>query len=237
MNLNKKLEKDADTYNIGSGSGYYNIEEGNENIARVLTEGQVFAKHYLGKGVISPICYGQDKGCPIMDEDSGTHSTKLSIKYALYVIDKKDNEVKLATFPYSVMKGIAGLQENPDYKFDLFPMPYDIRITYKREESPANMYKVDAIPKLMPVNEENRKKLDEKLAEITPEDFVQKMKDKQIKTHQESGIWLSPEQLEKNAKEWNKNINKENKETEPVTHYPTAEEEGISAEDIFPDEK
>lgn len=242
MNINEKLNQDAEKYNLGKGGGsdYFNIEEGNDNVARILTEGEVYATHYLGKGVKSPICYGVEKGCPIRDED-GYHPNPSSVRYATYVIDRKDGQIKLATLPFSVMKGVGNLQENPDFAFDDFPMPYDIRITFKKEESPANKYKVDAVPKISELTEDERRELDEKFKEISPEQFVQKMKDKQIKTHQESGIWLSPEQVEKEQTErqekWNKEVQAHNEKhkndpEEKTVEYPTADDEDINPEDI-----
>lgn len=245
MNLNEQLKQDAEKYNLGSGAGgsdYYNIEEGNDNVVRVLTTGEVYATHFLGKGTKSPICYGVEKGCPIRD-DEGNHPTPSSVRYALYVLDRKDNEVKLAMFPYSVMRGIADLQENPDFQFDEFPMPYDIRITYRPDEAPANKYKVDAVPRIEPISEEVQEQLNEKLRDITPTDFVEKMKEKQITKHKEAGIWKSPEDLRKEFEEgvekFSKNIeNKNVKENSQKTQqnqrveYRTPEEEGINPDDI-----
>jgi len=244
MNINEKLNQDAEKYNLGNGGGgdYFNIEEGNDNVARILTSGEVYATHYLGKGVKSPVCYGAEKGCPIRDEETKMHSSPSSVRYATYVLDRKDGEIKLATLPYSVMKGIGSLQENPDFKFEDFPMVYDVRITYKKEESPANKYKVDAVPKISQITDEERKMFDEKFTEISPEQFVQKMKDKQIKTHQESGIWLSPEKLEAEQKEraenYKKDVEAHNKKAGNETpntpelktiEYPTGD---INPEDI-----
>lgn len=236
MNINKQLEQDSEKYGVRKeNSDYFNIEEGNQNVIRILTEGVVYANHYLGKGVKSPICYGGEKGCPIMDEEGKFHSIKLSVKYAIYILDRNDGKVKLATLPYSVMKGIGSLQENPDYSFEMFPMPYDIRITYKKDEAPATMYKVDAIPKLTGVTEQERKKLDEKFTEITPEEFVQKMKDKQIKKDQENGSWRSLDEIKTNEDKNSENLKKEIKEIKEKKEeiQPWREdEEQINPEDI-----
>ena len=51
-----------------------------------------------------------------------------SSKFLCHVIDRKDGKIKLAELPYTIGTTIAGYQSDEDYKFDGFPMPYDIKV-------------------------------------------------------------------------------------------------------------
>lgn len=192
--FNAQLDKVSEENNIGGGGNdlFYTIEEGNANVVRVLTPAEVIIYYFQGKGIRPAIAYGYENGDP---RKQGTDEFKPSARFMLYVLDRNSNTVKLAEFPYSVQKSIGELQKNPDYAFEDIPMPYDIRIAYNKTESPANMYRVTAIPKHTPVTPEEIKMLDEKMANMTPEQHVQKKKDAQIKSDKEAGIWRTPEQV------------------------------------------
>lgn len=183
-NFAQELEKSQEGMGRGNSADYFNIESGNQNLMRVLTPAASYVQYFLGKGVKPAVAYGRDLGDPRADDTT----INKHVKYACYVLDRKDNRVKLATLPYSVMKGIADLQQNPDYAFEDLPMPYDVRITYKPEESPANKYSVAATPTKAPLTADEEKAFLEAMSEITPEQFVQKMKDKQRKDDEEKGL-------------------------------------------------
>lgn len=231
-NFNENLERDQKEYGSGQSSGYYNVEDGSDNIIRVLTPGAVYVQYYYGQGIKSVISYGYNKGDP-----RGKNEERKMIKYAMYVLDRKDNQIKLATFSYSVVKGIGDLQKNPDYKFTELPMPYDIRITYNKDEVPASKYKISFKPNSTTLTQEQLNELQEKMSERTPEQIVERMKEKQIDLDKQTGIWLSPEQLQQDRKDFVEKANNEMKEKiasgeikmPPKIDYPT---DDINPEDI-----
>lgn len=96
-----------------------------------------------------------------------------SIKGVCYVL--QDNEVKLAFLPYSVVKQIRALQQDPDYAFTDFPMPRLINIKAKNAGSKEVEYSVIPSPKETKVAEAIMFKLEKK---NTPESIVEAMKAK-----------------------------------------------------------
>lgn len=235
--FNESLEKDEKEFGTGGGADYFNVEEGNGNVIRVLSPGAVYGLHFLGKGVKPATCYGKDAGCPIKDEDGKFHANP-SPRYAVYVLDRSDEKVKVAFFPYTVIKQIGVLQTNPDYAFEDLPMPYDIRITYKAAESPANKYKVDVKPTSAEPTAEQIAEYVKRSNEKNPTAIVERMKEKQMKADIENGRILTPDKLADEQKardeEWNQDVEAHNanvaKEKQPVIEYP---EEDIKADDIL----
>ena len=200
-NFNEENKKDADEHGVSGDGIFYKIQEGNENVCRILTPLVSYASYYLGKGMRPAIAYGFEKG----DQRSKDVELKKSIRYVGYVLDRKDGKVRQAEFPYSVHREIGTLQENPDYAFDDIPMPYDIRITLKKDESPANMYNVQATPNREEISKEVLEDLEKKVKEYPPEKVIEKKKEQQIETDKKMGVWLSPEKV----KEYNEKLAEE----------------------------
>lgn len=210
-NFNQQIEEDNKKFGYTGGNlEYFNIEDGNDNICRVMSPSHAYAVHFIAKGIKSPTCYGYDKGCPIREKnEDGTLSTRHargSIRYVLYVLDRKDGKVKSAFFPYGVVYQIAALQKNPDYEFEDLPMPYDIRITYnKNEKDPKAKYRVEVKPNSAELTSQNLADLEAKNAEITLEGIVEKIKTKQMNDDEKNGrrvevVALADEQAEYLAK-------------------------------------
>lgn len=122
-NFGKNLESDKKEYGVGGGSGYFTFKEG-DNKVRILSAGVPVQTHFMGKSVKPAVCYGEKKGCPFHTGDENT-----SLKYFIWVIDKADNKIKLAKFPYTVIQQIAQLQNDSEYAFEELPVPYDMNIT------------------------------------------------------------------------------------------------------------
>lgn len=230
VNINEEMAKDEKDMPKG-GSNFYQIEEGNGNVCRVLTPAKSFISYFQGKGNRPAIAYGYDEGDPRKVGD-GEGEFKPSARYACYVIDKNDGEVRLAEFPYSVQKAIGALQENPDYAFDSVPMPYDIRITYTKEEIPANKYSVAATPNKDEITTEQSTALAEKMKKYSPEAYVQGKKDAQMQADKEAGVWLSEEQRNAAVKEFVEQANAN--APAPTENVKTVEypKDDINPEDI-----
>lgn len=61
----------------------------------------------------------------------GEYAGNPTLKFVTRIIDRVDGQVKIAFFPYTVIKMLKGLQENIEYAFTEIPMPYDIDINAK----------------------------------------------------------------------------------------------------------
>lgn len=54
-----------------------------------------------------------------------------NFKWLCYVLDRRDGKVKVHFMPHTIYKAIEALQQNPDYTFDMVPMPYDVTVYAK----------------------------------------------------------------------------------------------------------
>lgn len=219
-----KDQLDSETKDTNSGRDlYYKFQEG-DNRLRILSEGSVIAKHFFGKGQIPSICYGISKGCPFHKVDD----KPASVKYSCYILDRVDNQIKLADLPYSVTKKVSDLQEDQEWAFSSFPIPYDIKVVYKPNESAANMYSVVASPKREELPQEIMGKLAELLVSSDPSKLVQEQKDKQLQKHKEEGSWKG---FDTDLTDEQKESIREAREAE-IKSRETVNEDNISPEDI-----
>jgi len=195
----QQASQDAEkSYGVGGKGDYFVFQKGNNTI-QILTPAQVFGIHFLGKGVRSAICYGKEKGCPHHEakkpnetDEQYNRRTRVSVKYAVYVLDKADSEIKLAELPHTVIKAIGELQKNPDWAFDELPMPYNITVVYNPDAAPADMYKIIPSPNRMGLQEGFREELTKKYEKFSPIDYVERRKQKQMK---EDGIDIGAETI------------------------------------------
>jgi len=182
--------------NVSRNFDYFRMQDG-DNKVRILSEGSVLPQHFFGKGKKPRVCYGISKGCPfhqgeMAPKDKDGNIKQPSIKYTCYVLDRMDDVIKLADLPYSVISKVGELQKNEEWAFEEFPMPYDVTITYKKEESPAKMYSVIGSPKHVALHNDQLDKLAKLMEKASPKDMVQKKKEKQIEIDKQEGIWLDP---------------------------------------------
>lgn len=187
MSIKDDLEKGMEDTNPSRGLDFFKFVDGDNRI-RILSEGFVIAQHFFGKGIQPSVCYGISKGCPFHKETD----KPASVKYSCYILDRADNVVKLADLPYSVIKKVSDLQLDSEWAFDTFPMPYDIKVTFKKDESPANMYSVIGSPKREELPAETVKTLDDLMKNANPGNMVENKKSKQLEDHKQKGIWLDP---------------------------------------------
>lgn len=116
----KKLEESG---KVGGGE-YFKVQNGN-NIIRVLTEGVYHESEYK-------------------DQKTGKVST--TKKFVMFIIDRKDSKIKPYFAPYAIYKAIANLEEDPFYKFQGMPMPYDVNIKVENAGTLNVEYNVQASP-------------------------------------------------------------------------------------------
>ena len=103
---------------LGIGGDYFKLEQG-ENKIRLLSPAEPSITHFLGIG---------QKAAPCVTGCIHCKSSKKTVKMMLYVLDRKDDKIKLAELPWSVFKIIGELAESSEYGFQDLP-PYDLVIT------------------------------------------------------------------------------------------------------------
>lgn len=147
----KKQEEDSE-------KGYFKFVEG-DNRVQLLTYSAQLIQRWTGKGYEV-----------LLEGDSQEGK---QVKGVCYVL--QDGEIKLAFLPYTVLKQIRELQNDPDWSFDEFPMPRTLNLRAKGAGTKEVEYSVIPSPKEAPVSPEVLLKLKEKQ---TPEEIVEKMKEK-----------------------------------------------------------
>lgn len=175
-NFMDDIKNESKQYGGGGDSSFFKFEEDGVYQIRILSRPHVLATHFFGKGVPAVVCVGIDEGCEYHKEDD----KRPSIKLVTYVIDRRDGKVKLAELPLSLSYSIQDLQNDSDFAFEEFPMPYDVKITYDpKNDDPKAKYRLVASPKMTDVTEDERAELNGLMEKMTPEDYVEKRKAKQ----------------------------------------------------------
>ena len=177
------IKSESKKYGGGGNSDFFNFEEG-VNKMRILTFPTVIAFHFFGEGQKPDVCVGIDEGCKYHGEgalkDKDGKEKKPSIKLATYIIDRKDEKVKMAELPLSISYSLNDLQEDSDFAFSDFPMPYDVKITSDpKNADPKAKYRLVASPHRTDLTSEEETALAEAMKKMTPEQYVQIRKDKQ----------------------------------------------------------
>jgi hypothetical protein len=253
-NANNELEEAMKEFGGSSGGSgiFYKVQEGNNNVVRILTDGKTYGSVHMNAGEYRTM-YGKAKGDPLRSKDDWDYSkegrlaypikvgddgeereTRPSFRTVYYIIDRVDGKIKQAEFPASVVKQIGALQENPDYQFEEMPMPFDIRITYNKKNTPATMYKVDVKPTSAAPTKDQLDNLAEKMQKYSPDKVVEQKKQRQIEDDERRGMRISPEDLKAAEDEFNTNmkvqaVKQATESNIPTIEYPTEE---INAEDI-----
>lgn len=121
----------AQDYKIGGGGGgdWMKLETG-DNKVRIVSEFEPLAKHFMGKGSKPQTCIGYDKGCLQCQEmksfdEAHKNDTepvknphKPSVKFLMWVIDRKDGAAKIGEFGWTVIKALSDLGEDEEYAFN-----------------------------------------------------------------------------------------------------------------------
>jgi len=179
LNFMDEIKNEQKKYGTGGGD-YFKFESKGVYKIRILNQPKVLATHFFGKGNPAVVCKGIDEGCPYHgQEKDGTPIKRPSIKLVTYVIDRSDDKIKIAELPLSVSYSLNDLQQDEDFAFDSFPMPYDVKITYDPDNNdPKAIYRLVGSPKQEPLTKDEEAILKELMAKQTPEQYVEFRKGK-----------------------------------------------------------
>lgn len=189
MGYMDNMKEDMKQYGGGSSSGdYFEFDQPGVYRMRLLVQPKTIAYHFPPQGR-PDTCVGIDEGCKHHGEDA----KKPTLRLVTYIIDRKDGKVKRAELPLSVNYSINSLQEDEDFAFDDFPMPYDVKITYDpKNPDPKSKYTVTPSPKRETLTSEEKEALASAMAKQTPEQFVEMKKKYQNKEVNRSNVQVSP---------------------------------------------
>lgn len=178
MGFQDDLKKEMKQYGGGtSGGDYFEFDQPGVYKMRILVQPKVIAYHFPPQGR-PDVCVGIDEGCT----HHTTDAKKPTIRLVTYIVDRIDGKVKRAELPLSISYAMNDLQEDSDFAFDSFPMPYDVKITYDPKNSdPKAKYRLVASPTRVPLTDEEEGALADAMAKQTPEQFVETKKKYQSK--------------------------------------------------------
>lgn len=221
MSLRDDMQKDQEQYGAGKKGDFFKFEKSGLFKLRVLAKPIALATHFFGKGVPASVCYGQDKGCPFHGGDGP------SVKFQTYVLDRADGKVKLGELPWSVVDAIASLEEDPDYNFTEYPMPFDIKITVDKEnKDPKQIYRVLPSPSRSELTADEKKELETKSAKMSIEQYVDKRKNDALQRHKDDGTWEREQEARRKLAE----------EIQAAKEEVAARDKDYPTEDINPDD-
>ena len=135
---------------------YFNINEG-ENKFVLLSHCAPLVQVWTGS-----------KYVPAQEGDKNTN-----IKGLCWVL--QDGVIKSAKLPYTVVKSIRALQQNPEWDFSGFPFPHTLTLTAKNAGTKEVEYELMPSPKKVEIPEEVLTELKKKKS---PEEIVELIKEK-----------------------------------------------------------
>lgn len=110
-----------------------------ENLKKLEAEGKVGGSDYFkpanGNNIIRVLT-------------EGVHNVNKfgNPRFVMFIIDRKDAKVKPYFAPYTVYKAIASFEEDPFYKFEGMPMPFDVNLKVENAGTKDVSYQVIASP-------------------------------------------------------------------------------------------
>lgn len=170
----KDYKETAKKYGVGSGD-WMNLQEG-QNKVRIISAFEDYGTHFNPTIKKSTICIGKEE-CKLCQE-----GLKPRVQFLGWVIDRKDNQVKLLRIGFQAYQQIGKLAESDDYGFEETP-EYDITIT-RTGQGLETDYTVLAARKNTELTPEERTQIAEKTKD--PKEIIENMKAK-IKTAQPQG--------------------------------------------------
>jgi hypothetical protein len=145
--INEVIQKAEKDYGLGKGE-YFKVQEGANKI-RVLSE----------------LVFNQNE-----------YDGKIKSRFVCWILDRKDQVIKPYFMPVTIARALGSMQENPEYAFKDFPMPYDITINAKGAGSKEVDYQVVAARQNTPLTDLEEMAMKERTPIV---EFVAKLTEKQ----------------------------------------------------------
>ena len=122
FNIKEGQETVEQKYDIKSKEGNWMKFEEGENKVRFVSNDVDFGNHWDTQLKKSFICTGKET-CEYCKKGD-----KSKVRFYSWVIDRKDNKIKLAEYGYMIHKQMESLAKSEDYGFEVTPS-YDVTIT------------------------------------------------------------------------------------------------------------
>jgi len=185
----KDYKKIEDKYNLSKGNDWMRLEEG-DNKVRLISEFVDYGEHFDDELKKSFVCLGAST-CPRCQDGD-----KPTVRFLGWVIDRKDNQIKLLRFGWMIHKQIGQLAADEESGFDGIP-PYDMNIIRTGEKLKTD-YNVVPSRKDLPLTEEELKEIDKLVKD--PQEIIDSMK---AKLEKEEAIDINdlPENAQEDEKE------------------------------------
>lgn len=100
---------------VASGSGNYLKTPPGQTRVRIVSDAVKFIKNFDEKKIY-------------MTEEGAKSDIDAKVRYAMWVIDRADGQIKMWETSGGMVKDLQNLSENPDYAYETPLMPYDIVI-------------------------------------------------------------------------------------------------------------
>jgi hypothetical protein len=165
----KEHDKTSKKYNMG-GSDWMVLQPG-ENKVRIVSTFEDFGTHYDTVKKKTVVCVGKEE-CVFCQ-----NNMKPRAQFLGWVIDRKDEQLKILRIGYKIVQQIGELAKTSDYGFDEMP-DYDL-IIRKSGQGLDTSYVVLPAKTASKLTEEELKTVEEKAKD--PSLIVQNMKDKVLK--------------------------------------------------------
>lgn len=133
---------------MGIAGGYFKLING-ENKFRVLTSPEPYVSHFMGKGQPVLPC--------LQNCDFCKKGYERTVKVIMYILDRTDNQIKLAELGWSIFKAIGELANSSEYGFESIP-PYDL-IIKRTGEGMQTRYIVTPSRNEIPLTEDQKSEL------------------------------------------------------------------------------
>ena len=164
----KDYDKSEKKYGIAGGGDWLTLQQGDNRI-RIVSEFEDYGSHYDSTQKKSFVCLGEEE-CPFCQ-----NGEKPRVQYLGWVIDRKDNEIKLLQIGHQVFKQIGEYAKSDEYGFEKVPS-YDMNIK-KTGQGLNTEYAVLASRKDAELSEEEKAMITEKIK--LPKEILENMKAKQ----------------------------------------------------------
>ena len=146
----KNYKDEGKKYGVGGVS--FQLKEG-ENKIRILSHPEEIGNHFMGAGQMPAICTDIQTGkkCPYCK------TSKRIMKIKMYILDRADEQIKIATFSWSIYAQIGQLAESSEWGFESLPS-YDLIIT-RTGTGKETRYGVIPTPNQKPITVDQQAKL------------------------------------------------------------------------------